>query len=315
MRQLRVVSVVEGGAAVVVASDSGEQFALPIDDRLRAAVRGDQLREGQLEMVTPSPISPRDIQARVRAGASPAEVAAQAAIPTERVMRFAAPVLDERAHVARQATTALLRTDGLLELGTLGDVVAAALTERGVADGAQWDAWRRDDGRWMVASRWHEAGHHLTALWLLDGSGRSVLPLDDDSRRLAGLPVAEPTGPARLAVVSDHAPDDVDASEAQPPTSEDDTPTGPVPMVPDDEPAEPTRAGSRSARRSRGPDHGERLRLSDIAEHVVEEDRAPAPSRSGGRRTRTEPDAIADSSRRQRPPVPSWDEIMFGRRG
>jgi hypothetical protein len=45
----------------------------------------------------------------------------------------------------------------------------------------------------------------------------------------------------------------------------------------------------------------ERLWLTDIADNVVEE-----PARASGE---------GSSSRRQRPAVPSWDEIMFGRRG
>ena len=317
MQQVRVVSVVEGGAVVVVASESGEQFALPIDDRLRAAMRGEQSRDGQLEITMPSQMSPRDIQARVRAGASAEEVAQQAGIPTERVMRFAAPVLDERAHIARQATSALLRTDGMLELGTLGEVVAATLRSRGVDTETGWDAWRREDGRWVVACRWHESGHELTALWLLDVSGRSVLPLDDDARRLAGLPVQEPTGPARLAVVSDRAEEGPQRSSTDAPTSEDETPTGPVPAVVDDE-AHPTspRSRSRSPRRTRGGhDDGERLRLSDIASKVVEEDGDPLPPSDGTRRRHPAPDITVEASPRQRPPVPSWDEIMFGRRG
>jgi hypothetical protein len=303
VRDLQIVAVTSDGTHLVVADENGEQGRLAIDDRLRAAVRGDKVREGQLEISLASQLTPRDIQTRVRAGASVEEVAEMAGIPTERVLRFAAPVLDERTHMAAQATRALVRTEGQHEVGQLGPVVVGVLSGRGVADSLTWDAWRREDGRWLVESRWAEGDLQRSGLWLLDPAGRSVSALDEAARALAGLesPPAESAPPARLAVVRD-APPAAAATPAAPVEPEDETPTGPLPVV---EPAAPAAtSGASRPGRSRGgrqdPPADDRLWLTDIADAVEEE---PARASGGG------------SSRKQRPSVPSWDEIMFGRRG
>ena len=60
-----------------------------MDTRLRAALRGENLRLGQLEMKMESALRPRDIQARIRAGESPEDVAAAAQTTVEAIMGFA----------------------------------------------------------------------------------------------------------------------------------------------------------------------------------------------------------------------------------
>src|SRR4051794_202496 len=49
--------------------------------------------------VAPPAISPREIQVRVRAGESPESIAAEFDMSLERVMRFAAAVIDERIRI------------------------------------------------------------------------------------------------------------------------------------------------------------------------------------------------------------------------
>jgi hypothetical protein len=287
MRDLRVVTVSEDGTRLLLADESGERFSVRVDDHLRAALRGETVREGQLAIALASQLSPRDIQSRVRAGASADEVAEAAGIPLERVLRFAAPVLDERAHMARRGRTVLLRNESMLELGTVDEVATRALTARGAADSMTWDAWRRDDGRWLVACRWLEQHEEHTALWVLDASAGSATPIDDDARALAGMRVSEPArpddqpAPARLAVVRPPKPTAPSSVPAD--VTEDETPTGPISPVTDD-------------------DTGV-LRLTDLADNVTVHE---APVRT--------PRAVRDTGGRQRPAVPSWDEIMFGRR-
>ena len=59
-----------------------------------------------------SALSPREIQTRVRAGEDLADVARVAGIGLDRVERFAAPVLAERDHIARQAMASSVRRRG-----------------------------------------------------------------------------------------------------------------------------------------------------------------------------------------------------------
>jgi len=110
MRELQFVGVAEDGEHLLLKDTAGgEKFLLPIDERLRAASRGDRSRLGQIELALDSPVRPREIQARIRAGETPEEVAAAAGAPLDRVMRFAYPVLQERAQVAGEARRTRIR--------------------------------------------------------------------------------------------------------------------------------------------------------------------------------------------------------------
>src|SRR5690606_24365193 len=75
MRDLSLVGLSEDRRYVLVRSASGERFRLPVDESLRAALSGDRARLGQLEIQMDSALRPRDIQARIRRGESPEEVA------------------------------------------------------------------------------------------------------------------------------------------------------------------------------------------------------------------------------------------------
>ena len=79
MQELRLVAVSEDGTYLVLASAGrGTRFMLPVDDRLRAAVRGQFSRLGQYEIEVENPLRPKEIQARIRAGET-VESIAQAA--------------------------------------------------------------------------------------------------------------------------------------------------------------------------------------------------------------------------------------------
>src|SRR5690348_6004494 len=102
-QDLTLVGLTEDRQRLVMVNDTGEEFTLPADARLRAALRGEQARLGQLEITMESALRPRDIQARIRAGESPEQVAAAAQTTLDKVIGYATPVLAERAHIARSA--------------------------------------------------------------------------------------------------------------------------------------------------------------------------------------------------------------------
>lgn len=82
MPELRVVAVSNDGTRLVLKAADSTEYTLPIDERLRAAVRNDRARLNQIEIEVESHLRPRDIQARIRAGASAEEVAQLAASPS-----------------------------------------------------------------------------------------------------------------------------------------------------------------------------------------------------------------------------------------
>ncbi|MER6302572.1 septation protein SepH [Kitasatospora sp. NPDC001539] len=185
--ELRVVAVSNDGTRLVLKAADSTEYTLPIDERLRAAIRGDRPRLGQIEIEVESHLRPRDIQARIRAGASAEEVAQAAGISVDRVRRFEGPVLAERAFMAERARKTAIRRNGESPGPQLGEAVAERLALRGAEkDTERWDSWRRDDGTWEVILAYRADGEGRSASWTYDPPRRLVQPNDDEARALIG---------------------------------------------------------------------------------------------------------------------------------
>lgn len=203
MRALRVVGLGIDGRTVIletVAQRSGERrerFTVPADESLHAAVRGDLPRLGQIEIELESQMRPREIQARIRAGASVEQVATAAGVPSQRIERFAYPVLLERSRIAQLAQQAHpVRADGP-DVRTLEDVVAETFRLRGHDYGAvTWDSWRSESGKWVVALRWRAGRSENRAHWTFHpgAHGGTVTAVDDHATELVD---PQSTGPLR----------------------------------------------------------------------------------------------------------------------
>jgi hypothetical protein len=189
MRPVRFVALSEDGQALVLADEVGRLLALPVDERVSSAVRGEH--GGAPTTLTialpagePQPsLSPRDIQARIRSGESAEDVARIAGVPVDRVLRYAGPVLQERAMLAQHARRTRLRNS---EKGaSLAEVVDGRLAQHGVdADKISWDAYRRDDGAWRIVATWPSGKATAQAVWELDKTRQSVTPYDDMAQYL-----------------------------------------------------------------------------------------------------------------------------------
>ena len=195
-RPLTVVGLTEDRRTLVLVSDSGEEFTLPADAKLRAVLRGDHARLGQLEITMDSTLRPREIQSRIRAGQSPEQVATAAGTTVDKIVGFAAPVLAERAHIADRAQRASVRRPaGEGPPRPLSAAVGERLSTRGIDPSAvEWDAWRRDDGRWTVTADYLSGERQRHAQFGYDAPGHYVVAEDDDARWLVGEPSAS-TGP------------------------------------------------------------------------------------------------------------------------
>ena len=130
MGELELVGLHEDGEHLVLVAPDGARFRVRIDEPLRAAVRRDRPQLEQLRAESAGTLSPREIQARIRAGATTQEVADSAGLPVERVRRYEGPVLAEREHVAEQARGTRVGRD--VGAPTLGDLVTDRLAARGV---------------------------------------------------------------------------------------------------------------------------------------------------------------------------------------
>lgn len=337
MRDLTVVGLSEDQRYVVLRGPVGELFRIPADDRLRATLRNDRARLGQLEIAMDSALRPRDIQARIRRGESPEEVAEAARLPVERIMGYAHPVLAEREHMAERARGATVRRKHAQSNAlTLGESVDATLRDRGVdPENATWDSWRRDDARWTISVT---AGA-VTADYVFDPAGRYTFALDDAARELVGdVPEAPDTNEMaiadavsrpvdvveldsdprvtslrqararRAAQNSERDADDQptlsdlpEVAETEPTLELDDHPVAPrasAPPAPSPQPASPTHDGDPTG--------------THAAPAAADPGSAPGP----------EDESDSDDQPRKRAPrrrerrrVPSWDEIMFGDKG
>jgi hypothetical protein len=384
MRALRVVGVTGDGAVVLEDPGRRERYTVPADEQLRAAARGDVTRLGQIAIELESQLRPREIQARIRGGASVTQVAEAAGVPVQKIERFAYPVLLERSRTAELAQGAHpQRADGP-DIRTLGETVAHTFGLRGQDyTEADWDSWKGDDGKWIVALSWRAGRSDNAAHWAFQpgAHGGTVAALDEHASDLVeGLPARplrtvgpvieigrdeepEPTEPetppqARAAVAGETrggdarrriAPEQRRSSPAAPPPwstpaasttapVEPPEPAGtaqaapepaPIEEPPEVEPAAPEPAPA-------APVAEEPAVTEQPAEVAEEQEQAPAanterdrpsgddapaeeqapeepekPARSGGNRGA----AANRRTKKGKPVMPSWDEVLLGVRG
>ena len=214
MRDLTPVRLTGSGTQLVLVDGKGVEYAVPIArihqvlGNARGLVRDQAESATGTTSATPTPgirrekvdqrmdqkmesaLRPRDIQTRIRAGESPEDVAAVAGTSVDKVMIFAAPVLAERAHIARSAQSSSVRrlsAEPSSTVRTLGPSASVRLREEGVdPESVEWDAWRRDDGRWTLVASYHHDGEARTARFSYDQPGHFVAADDDEGRWLVG---------------------------------------------------------------------------------------------------------------------------------
>ena len=312
MRTLRLVALSADGKSLVLArdgegADPDERFELPIDDRLRAAARGDSRRLTQIDVDLGTELPPRVIQARIRSGETPEQVAAASGTRVERIMRFAHPVLQERARVAEQAREARVR----LSEGSPAASLQRFLNERlrlidADPESVTWDAHRSDDGAWLVAAAWSAGDSAGITRWSFDLPSRTVTPHD-----AATLDFAEGT---RLVRVVPDVPGGL-----PPNPSHRSRPVSALRVSPREEAEEPDDDADHL---STDVVRAESLRVGD---EPVQDAPAPAEARSVDERSvEALLDEVADhdtivlgrtddsDSDDPRARVPAWEDIVFG---
>lgn len=143
----------------------------------------------RLEIDMDSALTPREIQARVRAGESLEDVARAAGMGIEWVEPFAAPVLAEREFVAGQAQSHPVRRGSeTIAHRTLAEVVADRLASRRVdTDTLTWDAWKLEGRRWAVRVDYDSGKAHREARFVYDAGSRFSVADNDDALWLLGL--------------------------------------------------------------------------------------------------------------------------------
>ena len=324
MRALRVIGLGEDGADLVLEdAASGELFTVPADERLRAAARGDLSRLGQLEIELEPQLRPREIQERIRAGSSVAQVAAAANTSVAKIERYAYPILLERSTMAEKARQSHPTIDGNPARKSLEELVMTSLTDRGQNSAVRWDAYRDSDG-WVVCVNWQAGRSENVAHWEIRTGPRTntVKARDDAARDLIN--------PAQRPLHTIPEPSFVDIARRVPTTA---TATSVPPaataeraVVGSGSPASTDVAGySFSTAPSRHPAGsrrglGDRLSEEQMVEQTVTDERAgaqPALPTPDVARTGTDSNSGHGPTERshrkpQRPVMPGWEDVLLG---
>ncbi len=242
MQDLRLVGVHDDGKHLLLSGAGGEMFQLPIDEALRAASRSSAKAANA---AAPIAMSPRDIQARIRSGATAADVAELSGLPLAKVERYEGPVLAEREYVAQQARKVEVASpspgqDAYRSVfgenpATLNDMVNHRLSAHGIEpESVEWDSWRRQDGSWTVAAHFEPQnegpgiGEAPPALWTFNPARKSLQNTNRWAQQLSELePLDGPVPARRLTAVSDRPFDFETDAEAAARNA-----TGPHPIVP-----------------------------------------------------------------------------------
>lgn len=215
MQDLTLVGVHDDGEHLVLAGAEGQRFRVRVDEPLRAAVRRDRPRLGQLQIEQDGRLRPRDIQARIRSGESAEQIAADSGVAIEHIRRYEGPVLAEREFVVRQARAVRLRGVSRLDgtVPTLGELVTERLAVREVEHGeGSWDAWRTEDGTWIVTLAFTAGTRQRQAQWAYNAQLRHVTAQDDEARWLTEneTPGSSPGAAVHRRLVPLRAADDHD---------------------------------------------------------------------------------------------------------
>jgi hypothetical protein len=326
-----------------------DSFHIPTDIRLTSLLEASTTgtakhpdhsagpREPSMEVT----LSPRDIQTRIRRGESPEQVAESSGMQLEKLSAFAIPVLAEREFIVEQARKTSVRQmrSGGGPGQLLGQLVDESVASAGMApESAQWDSWRREDGRWTVSVFTEIL--LAPATFLFDVKGRYILPIDDAALELIGDFIQQESPDMAIATAVREAPKaDSVRAEAASATESHDRPADPtadaigdeidavladtvveelveeldeVDMTYDvgiEEYLEP------SAQVSSLKEARDRRALEQLAMSIEAE---AAPSEVSDVEITEEhdiavPDTTHPSKRKhERRRVPSWDEIMFG---
>jgi len=325
MKNLTVVGV-EDGELILVSAD-GERFRVAITDSLTSALRRPAPESRVIHRA-----SPKDIQAHIRRGLTSQQVADLTGEEVSYIQKFEGAVIAEREFVVEQALSVSVQLQNGGET-SFGDSVRHRLGEI-AAHEEEWSAWREETG-WHVELLFHEGDVEHRARWSFDPRKHVLSPENDDAAILSRHePMPTTLIPKLTAVRETQEPTRFDSEIFE---TSDLGETGPL--------LEPVPYGRQG---DSGDDNSRMADTADLLEVLRRKrgEREPAPEpdadfsrnahpSTGGIRL-VEDDTEHDASvtrigtpdtgdddddpepptppRKNRPAMPSWDDIVFGAR-
>ncbi|RYQ12454.1 septation protein SepH [Bifidobacterium pseudolongum] len=320
---------VTGEGALVFSTDHG-YFTVELNDALERAIleakqiRAEQHDDKPVHQQSTLPIS--QIQALIRAGADPDQVARKYALNGALVRRFAAPVESEKNYAIEQFLR--VRAPKESRVRTLAELIERTLVAARIPrESVQWKATRRGLEPWRIIASFQSAGHPIHAEWSWNMHDNTVVCINNAARKLIGEADATPA-----VGIGDQ---DAALNEALPNAANlpgDSARSARIEMTVSawNEQSQPTQGEQRSA------STGAAQQASDIKESAPAAPQEPVRQPDAEEATSTDdhapsfdtPDVIdvhveavqteqaqpaKPAHRGRRSPIPSWDEIMFGK--
>lgn len=181
MQDLRVIGVENG--ALLVASDEGTRFRIPIDEVLQS-----KLRQAVPEPGAGRKLAPREIQAHIRSGMSAHDVASITGVPLEYIQKFEGPVLAEREFVVDTALSVSVHTAGdtdpMAQGSTFGSVIRERLYDLGAIN-ERWASWKETGTGWVVKLSFTAEQIDHDARWNFDPKKLALSPMNGEAITLS----------------------------------------------------------------------------------------------------------------------------------
>lgn len=327
MEELTVIEVSEH--EIVAVSREGHRFVIPVDAQLRSGIAP------RVSGSVGGGTSPREIQSLLRSGLSVTEVAERTGENEDHIARFEAPITAELAFVLERALGVPVTTHDDEAASTFGAAIEGRLREQG-GTVSRWQAYRLND-EWIVGAEFTIGTVVEDATWSFDPRKLTLVPTNTVAVRVSKADAVDAALFPPLRVVSPQAPQRFDSGEFEP-VREKPNPVVQIPIEIDEiigesvtEPATapesaPTdlldelhkRRGERNDAMSSHPSTGsipvitpDMLEIPDDSPVAPEDVQPEAPV--------TKPEVFVDETpsqrkRRERAPMPTWDEIVFGTR-
>jgi hypothetical protein len=326
VEELTVIEV--SPTAIIAVSRDGQRYTIPVDGELRTGIT--QRSAGAKSGAT----SPREIQSLLRSGLSIAEVAERTGEEVDHIARFEAPITAELAFVLERALAVPVTARNDDDATNFGVAIEARLREQG-GTVTRWQAYRLND-EWVVGAEFTVGTVTEDATWAFDPRKLTLAPTNPVAVRVSKADAVDAALFPPLRVVAPQTAQRFDSGEFEPVVEK--SKPQPVIQIPIDiheivgdsvtEPAgaAPTdlldelhkRRGQRSEAMSSHPSTGsipvitpEMLEIPDDSPEAPEEPATPVEPAA--------PEVFIDETpsqrqRRQRAPMPTWDEIVFGTR-
>ncbi|MCL1800050.1 MAG: septation protein SepH [Promicromonosporaceae bacterium] len=129
-------------------------------------------------------LRPAALQARLRAGDTPEQLAGLTDLSLDQIRRFEGPIVAERADAIFRVQHHTV--SGTAGKHTIGELVGKRLSARGIDAGLlSWRARREPAAPWLIELRFDDGARSRSARWTFDSARDVVVALDEEARWLS----------------------------------------------------------------------------------------------------------------------------------